>query len=1017
MLHQAVEKIAKIGPDIILNLGDTFHAKLQLSPEAVILARWFFGELSKIAPVYTIVGNHDMNVTNPERPSSVEAVLFDIPNHTILKASQFITIAEPSEYKKGLNIWHFSFYQSQNEWPKHIDERFRKGDYVNVALYHGGVDSYVTDTNWRNEASVKSNEWFNEYDLLLCGDIHQYQQLNERSWMVGNLIQQNFGEDVAKGFLSLNIVDKDMIRFKQHFLINDYAYMSVFVPTANFDEAKIAIDKELESNHITKNSNIRIVVSTSNILESSLKTEISQYVINKFAVTPIIEEDFRLNQTNVEQNSSRVPWTPVNFTDCEYQNKLITEYSEHDFHLPKEISLDQIHDVNRELNDELGIIKTDSYSKIWELIRFNFSNLYQYGSVDIDFDDDMVGLVGLFGDNAAGKSNLFNALCFAIYGKPTTNIPISEIIHYGASNAESEIFIRQGNNVYRITRNLSKSGDKVSNKVAFAKLGYENNWIPLNDETVPKTNQAIAETFGSMENFKITTLAVQNQYAGFVRSTNSQRKETVMENLGLGLFQQLYDLSKLKSKEITDQLKVLGDPHAMLTSMLQYQQLIEDAKNDQIKNELVCKEAEQLRDQIDTMIDAHQKKIKPVSCMIINDKEVDKKIQTLKAGSNKIKAQIVALNDQGTELAKKSTKSLSDVQKMINDLSNEMNAVDRQLGIDVAESKRRAKVAEKYGDVNCDRTDCVLLKMYKDEAGNTGDLDSQIQAEQNTIAFLRNKIESLKAEKQIHDQLALIAFKINELNVLVEKAQIEIEHSQKLLDAYNENKDVIASNEKVQAAIDDLRDKRSQLTETLATAKAKISSSDSLIKEYQKQVKRLNTQIDQHTDLTKKANAILVYRDIMEKNALPNNILLNYISILESEVNKILERGSYLKAKIALDYKDGRKTTDLNIFFLNKQGEWHPIEASSGAEEMLLSLAIRVALINITTVNKCNMLIIDEGFGTLQASRIPEIHDFFNVIKSMFKTVIIVSHLESIQDIPDRIVVVVSNNESSSLVF
>ena len=41
------------------------------------------------------------------------------------------------------------------------------------------------------------------------------------------------------------------------------------------------------------------------------------------------------------------------------------------------------------------------------------------------------------------------------------------------------------------------------------------------------------------------------------------------------------------------------------------------------------------------------------------------------------------------------------------------------------------------------------------------------------------------------------------------------------------------------------------------------------------------------------------------------------------------------------------------------------IELASGMEKMMAALAIRVALINISSLPKTSMLMIDEGFGSL----------------------------------------------------
>ena len=69
---------------------------------------------------------------------------------------------------------------------------------------------------------------------------------------------------------------------------------------------------------------------------------------------------------------------------------------------------------------------------------------------------------------------------------------------------------------------------------------------------------------------------------------------------------------------------------------------------------------------------------------------------------------------------------------------------------------------------------------------------------------------------------------------------------------------------------------------------------------------------------------------------------------------------------------------------------------------MMTSIAIRVALVNISNLPKSDMFIIDEGFGALDASNIEACSRLLTSIKKHFKTIIIISHIDAIKDIVDK---------------
>jgi exonuclease SbcC len=71
-------------------------------------------------------------------------------------------------------------------------------------------------------------------------------------------------------------------------------------------------------------------------------------------------------------------------------------------------------------------------------------------------------------------------------------------------------------------------------------------------------------------------------------------------------------------------------------------------------------------------------------------------------------------------------------------------------------------------------------------------------------------------------------------------------------------------------------------------------------------------------------------------------------------------------------------------------------------EKMISSLAIRVALINVSSLPKSSMLIIDEGFGSLDETNLEACGRLLQSLKKWFKNIIIISHIDAIKDIVDN---------------
>ena len=70
------KKCKKLKITHIVITGDIFHTKTQgISPEVIDELSWFFKSCSKLASTHIILGNHDLNLTNPDRQDAISPII------------------------------------------------------------------------------------------------------------------------------------------------------------------------------------------------------------------------------------------------------------------------------------------------------------------------------------------------------------------------------------------------------------------------------------------------------------------------------------------------------------------------------------------------------------------------------------------------------------------------------------------------------------------------------------------------------------------------------------------------------------------------------------------------------------------------------------------------------------------------------------------------------------------------------------------------------------------------------
>ena len=75
-------------------------------------------------------------------------------------------------------------------------------------------------------------------------------------------------------------------------------------------------------------------------------------------------------------------------------------------------------------------------------------------------------------------------------------------------------------------------------------------------------------------------------------------------------------------------------------------------------------------------------------------------------------------------------------------------------------------------------------------------------------------------------------------------------------------------------------------------------------------------------------------------------------------------------------------------------------------EKFIASLAIRIALIKISNLPRPDFIAIDEGLGVLDSSNLNSMHMFFTNLKDLFNLTLIISHIDVVRDMVDKVITI-----------
>ena len=141
-----------------------------------------------------------------------------------------------------------------------------------------------------------------------------------------------------------------------------------------------------------------------------------------------------------------------------------------------------------------------------------------------------------------------------------------------------------------------------------------------------------------------------------------------------------------------------------------------------------------------------------------------------------------------------------------------------------------------------------------------------------------------------------------------------------------------------------------------------------------------------------------LYGKCMHPNGIAYDIIKKSLPTINSEISKIL--ANIVDFQVYFETEDNR----LDIYIQQPDRDASPLEMASGAEKTVAAMAIRLAFTNISTLPKSQLFVLDEPGTALDEERMEGFVRILDITTSVFKTVILISHLDNLKDTADSII-------------
>jgi len=999
--------------DYIIHCGDIAHTKTQISPEFVEMCTRFFRNLAEIAPTYIILGNHDGNLKNSSRQDALSPIAeaLEHPRLHLLKNSGETLLGD----SVAINV--LSVFDEDNWISPTNPEK------INIALYHGSISGVTTDTGWVMTHGEHPIEIFEGHDYAFLGDIHKTNQCLDVEGKIrycGSTVQQNHGETNDKGFLLWDIEDKDTFTCRHIELKNPRPFVTInLTPKGKMPKgAKIPEKSRLR---LVSNNNLPL-----NVMKRALEVAKRRFKPESISF---------LNRAAGERGNVQAATSGLmveDLRDLKIQEKLIKEYLK-DYELESDLQ-DSVIGLNAKYNKLAEENEEIARNINWKLRSLEFDNLFNYGeSNSIDFEN-IEGIVGIFGKNYSGKSSIIDALLYTLFNSTSKNDRKNlNVINQNKEGCFGRANISIGDLNYTIERSSKKYVKKLKGVTTmeastnadfsvYCPIDEDNE--SLNGNTRNETDKNIRKVFGTLEDFLYSSMASQLDSLSFIKEGSTKRKEILAKFLDLQFFERKFKLAKEDAAATRGAIRKLED-RDFNKEILDARMDLGDAESSLDTQRKSCEKYKEIITSADAQIFEIEAKINAIPAHIIDVVKVrsallDRKTQlrctrenmeTLAVEKKKFEKDYA---DISSFLEKYDRDSLYGKKAKLDELKSDISKLSSSLEGENAELERNTKKVKLLDGIPCSTDLHPKCKFIKDAYNSKALLpvnEERITGFENSISSIEAEVEEIgprHIEETIQGYLKIVAEQNNLSNRIanhglkiekdesgLENLHNEIEKLEKEVEEYEENKEAIENLELLNSQLSSLRVQRVSCQTKSDKCTEKILNLYKSVGSLEEKVKNLKLQQESYTALQEEFSAYDLYMQCMHPNGIAFDVIRKKLPVINEEIAKIL--ANIVDFEVFFE-DDGKR---LEIYIKHPLFEPRPLQMGSGAEKTIAAMAIRLALLSVSSLPKGDIFILDEPGTALDEENMQGFIDILAIIKTYFRKVLLISHLDSLKDCVD----------------
>ena len=311
------------------------------------------------------------------------------------------------------------------------------------------------------------------------------------------------------------------------------------------------------------------------------------------------------------------------------------------------------------------------------------------------------------------------------------------------------------------------------------------------------------------------------------------------------------------------------------------------------------------------------------------------------------------------------------------------------------------------------------------------------------LSAIQSEIENIKYDSMLHENLRKsfknienIIITFNSLKQAESEYDALLREEQKLSEKIKQAGEEVLSLKKmiqdikkdindmpqVESEVSVIRHKEIQSTDTLNEVKKQLVISEQLLLQIEKSKHLILQKEEKIKDQINEKKYFDILEKAFSKNGIQVALIETTVPEIENEANRILSRLTDNQMHIALKTQKEKKTSTgiietLDVIIADNAGSRN-YELYSGGEAFKVNFSLRLALSRLLANRssaRLQTLIIDEGFGSQDASGKERLIEAIRSIQNEFELILVVTHIDELKEFFPVHIQVTKEHESSNV--